>query len=382
MNRCLSIYGFVLIGLAAVLFMGSGLLAQEIEVKMEDGIPVVYNPKEPVPIDGVSVKLTLKHELTIGRESGDENFVFLGLQIFAVDDQERICVLDWKDNTKVKIFDTKGNNLCSFGKGGKGPGEMSRPTRLIDVPGGGIAVLDSGSKLVFFSPEGELLKEVPLGKYASLRRYLIDSDGYIYGHVWSFDETKATAKFMKFSPVLEPLETLASFEQKIMPRVFRPFTEEFFIKLTANGNLLWAVPSEYKITILDRDGKILKRIIKDYDPVKITAADREELIKATFGERGVRPDIKVDFPKHFPAIRHIAGGGDGRIYVRTHDYIEGEDGRLFRHDVFDAEGRYLTKFYHAFTETVMWIYKDKLYTRVEESAGGMEKVKIYSLIWE
>ena len=382
MDRRLSIFRIILIALATVLFKGSGLQAQDIEIKMEDGIPVVYNPKEPAPIDGVKVKLTLKHNLTIGLESGDENYVFLGLQIFAVDDQERIFVLDWKDNTKVKVFDTKGNNLCSFGKGGQGPGEINRPFRLIDAPGKGIAVLDAGSKLIFFSPEGELLKEVPLEKFASLRRYLVDADGYIYGHVWSFNETKATAKFMKFSPALEPLVTLASFEQKLVRRVFRPFSEEYFIKLTADGNLLWAVPSEYKLTIIDKDGKVLKKIIKDYEPIKIADTDREELIKATFGERGVRPGITVDIPKHFPPIRHIAGGGDGRTYVRTHDYVKEEGGRLFRHDVFDAEGRYLTKFYHTETETVMWIYKDKLYTRVEESAGGMEKVRIYSLIWE
>jgi len=382
MDRRPLISGFLLLGLASPFFLGRGLRAQEIQIKMEDGIPVVYNPKEPVPIDGVKAKLTLKHELTIGRESGDENYVFLGLQIFAVDSQERIFVLDWKDKTKVKVFDTKGSHLCSFGQGGQGPGEINRPSRLIEVPGKGIAVLDAGSKLIFFSPEGELLKEVPLEKFASLRRYLVDADGAIYGHVWSFDETKATAKFMKFSPALEPLVTLASFEQKIMRRVFRPFSEEYFIKLTADGNLLWAVPSEYQLTIGNKDGKALKKIVKDYEPVKVTDADREELIKATFGENGVRPGITVDIPKHFPAIRHIAGGGDGRTYVRTHDSIKGEGGRLFRHDVFDAEGRYLTKFYHTETETVMWVYKDKLYTRVEESAGGMEKVKIYSLIWE
>jgi hypothetical protein len=382
MSRRLSIFGLISIALAAVFLFGSGLQAQEIKIKTENGIPVVYNPKEPVPIDGDTVKLTLKHELTIGRESGDENYVFLGLQLFVVDDQERIYVLDWKDNSKVKVFDTKGNHLCTFGTKGKGPGEINQPFRLIDVPGGGIAVLDAGSKLIFFSPEGKVLKEVPLEKYSSLRRYLIDSDGYIYGHVWSYDETKATAKFMKFSPLLEPLGIFASFEQKIRRRVFRPYSDEFLIKLTAEGNLLWAVPSEYKITLLDREGKVLKRIIKDYDPVKITDADREGLIKATFGERGIPPGVKVDIPRHFPPLRHIAGGGDGRLFVCTSDYIEGEAGRLVRHDVFDSDGRYLTKFYHTYTETVMWIYKDKLYTRVEESAGGMEKVKIYSMIWE
>jgi hypothetical protein len=31
---------------------------------------------------------------------------------------------------------------------------------------------------------------------------------------------------------------------------------------------------------------------------------------------------------------------------------------------------------------VFWIKKNKLYSRVEESAGGTEKVAIYSVIWK
>ena len=36
-------------GMITVLYVNSFLLGQEIEIKMEDGIPVVYNPKELIP---------------------------------------------------------------------------------------------------------------------------------------------------------------------------------------------------------------------------------------------------------------------------------------------------------------------------------------------
>ena len=381
MHQRHSILRIALIIIAVPFFVASGLKAQTIKLKTENSAQAIYNPKEPVKIKGEPTKVTLKRELTIGQEGGDEDHVFSGLQMFVVDDHERIYVLDWKD-TKVKVFDSQGNHLCSFGTKGQGPGEINQPFRLIDVPGGGVAVLDGGSKLIFFTPEGRVLKEVPLGKYAALRRYLIDPDGYIYGHVWSWDETTATAKFMKFSPAMEPLITLASFEQKIARRVFRPYSEEYFVNLTADGNLLWAVPSDYTLTIQDKEGKILRRIIKDYDPVKITDADREELIKANFGDRGVPANVSVDIPKYYPAINRVLRGGDGRLVVCTYDYHEGKDGRLIRHDVFDSQGQYIAKFYHPQTETTFCILNDRLYTRVEESAGGTEKVSIYRLIWE
>ena len=40
------------------------------------------------------------------------------------------------------------------------------------------------------------------------------------------------------------------------------------------------------------------------------------------------------------------------------------------------------KFYHPQTETTFCILNDRLYTRVEESAGGTEKVSIYRMIWK
>ncbi len=49
-------------------FFADRLFAQEIKIKTENGILVVYNPKEPVPIKGQPAMLTLKEDFTIGRD--------------------------------------------------------------------------------------------------------------------------------------------------------------------------------------------------------------------------------------------------------------------------------------------------------------------------
>ena len=381
MRRCLSWPG---LGLLVMMMIGPaavGLGGQEIRVSEEAGTTILHNPKEPGPIDGVSVKLTLRHDLTIGRESGDPNNVFGGLQLFVVDELERVYVLDWKD-TKVKVFDAKGQHLLSFGTRGQGPREMNRPTRLIDLPGGGVAVLDSGSKVIYFSPDGEVLKEVPLRTYPGMRRFVISPEGFIYANITSYDEKSILENVIKFSPDLEPLATFASSERKLERRVFNPFSREFLVKMLADGKVAWADPTQYDVRIADASGRVLKRIVKDYDRVKVSNADRNEYIRAAFGDRPVPADVKIDIPKYYPPIQYIVGGGDGRLYVRTYEYRDGEDGRADRYDVFDAQGRYLTKFFHTQTETIVWVLNGKLFSRVEESAGGSEKVNIYSLIWD
>ena len=103
MNRLLSIFGVILIGMAAVFLLGLSLQPQEIKIKTEDGIPVVRNPKEPVPIKGLPSKLTLKEDLTIGKDTEDLNYIFSGLQHVQVDKEEYMYAADWKE-TLIKVY--------------------------------------------------------------------------------------------------------------------------------------------------------------------------------------------------------------------------------------------------------------------------------------
>ena len=382
MSRNFSIICVVLIGTAAVLLAGNGLRAQEIKIKTENGIPVVYNPKEPVPLKGQPSHLTLKPDFTIGLETEDTNYAFSGLQHTQVDEQDYIYAADWKE-TRIKVYDKNGKHVRSFGRKGQGPGEIGMPFYLGIFQGNSVVVNDqANAKFIFFSREGEFLKEIPMGKYRSLTRFKVDSEGCFYAISRTFDEAKTTYELKKFSPSLDPLATFASFEEMRTPQVVQAFSPPNFIQMTRDENIVWLDPLRYELTLMNREGKALRRIIKDYDPVKITGAQEKRLVQQTWGVRGIRPGIKFEVPKHFPPARTFYVDDENRIYVRTYDYINRGEDQLDRYDVFDPEGRYIAKFYHPRAETFQAIRNNKIYVRVEDELYGTDLLRRYSLIWE
>jgi hypothetical protein len=87
-------FGMIVLGLFSIVGLAVGsrpgsAAGQKIVTRTEDGVPVVYNPKKPAPPAGVPSSLVLKHDFTIGRESGDENYMFSELRSVQVDDQDR-----------------------------------------------------------------------------------------------------------------------------------------------------------------------------------------------------------------------------------------------------------------------------------------------------
>ncbi len=382
MKRCISLFRIVLATTFAVFFLGSGLQAQDIKIKKENGIPVVYNPKEPVLIKGQPSKLTLKEDLTIGKDTEDMNYIFSGLQHTQVDEEEYIYAADWKE-TLIKVYDRNGKHVRSFGRKGQGPGEIGLPFYLGIFQGNKVVVLDqANAKFIFYSREGELLKEVPMGKYRYVTRFKVDSEGCFYAISRTFDEAKTTFELKKFSPLFDPLASFASIEVTRTPRVAKAFPPALFIQMTGDENLVWIDFLKYELTLMNREGKALRRIIKDFDPIKITKADEERLIRQTWGDRGIRPGYKFDIPKHFPPAQTFYVDDEGLIFVRTYDYLDKEGVQLVRYDVFDSEGRYMAKFYHPRAETFQAIRKNKLYVRVEEEVYGMDLLRRYSMIWE
>jgi hypothetical protein len=382
MSRRVFISSIALIAVAAVSFSGNALRAQEIKIKTENGVPVVCNPKEPVKIKGQPSKLTLREDLTIGKDTEDLNYLFSGLQHTQVDEEEYVYAADWKE-TQIKVYDKNGKHVRNFGRKGQGPGEIGLPFYLGIFQGNKLVVNDqTNAKFIFFSREGESLKEVPMGKYRFVTRFKMDSDGNFYAISRTFDESKTTFELKKFSPSFEPLASFASIEVPRTPRVAQAFPPALFIQMTRDEGIVWIDFLKYELTLLDREGRPLRRIVKDWDPVKITEADEKRLIRQTWGDRGIRPGFKFEVPKHFPPVQTFYVDDEDRIYVRTYDYINKAGTQLVRYDVFNPEGRYIAKFYHPRAETFQAIRKNKLYVRVEEEVEGADLLRRYSLIWE
>jgi len=382
MNRRYSRTGAVLAGAAAVWLAANGLWAQEVKIKTENGVRVVYNPKEPPPVKGRIIKVALKEDLTIGRDSEDPNYIFSGLQHMQVDAEEYMVVADWKE-TLIKVYDKTGKHVRSFGRKGQGPGEIGVPAYVGIFQGNKIVINDRpNGKFIIFSREGEVLKEIPRGKYGDIQRFKVDSEGNFYVISRSFDQGKLTYEFKKFSPAFEPLATLASFEETRTPEIVPAFSSALYIQVTPDDSVAWLDPVKYEITFADKEGKVLRKLIKDWEPVKITEAHEKRLVQETWGDRGVRPGIKFDIPRYFPPVRVFYVDDESRIYVRTYDYIAKDGVQLDRYDVFDPEGRYIAKFYHPRAETAQYFRKNKMYARVEEEVYGIDVLRKYSLIWE
>ena len=129
----------------------------------------------------------------------------------------------------------------------------------------------------------------------------MDSEGNFYAIWGSFDQGKLAYELKKFSPAFEPLATLASFEETRTPQVVPAYTSVLFLQIAPDDSIAWLDPVKYEITVADKEGRVLRKIIKDWEPVKITEAHEKRLIQQTWGDRGVRPGIKFEIPKYFHA---------------------------------------------------------------------------------
>lgn len=90
------------------------------------------------------------------------------------------------------------------------------------------------------------------------------------------------------------------------------------------------------------DGKVLRTITKDHEPIPVTDEEREQAIENLewFTSQGGKID-RSKFPKSKPSTVSFFIDDEGNIWVEQQVTAadEGDVGRLF--DLFDGEGRYL-----------------------------------------
>ena len=133
---------------------------------MEDGVEVVLNNIEPYRITGEPTTFNLEEIFTIDTENF--SIVRTGLtdiSCFDVDSKGNIYFLGFlqREGNNIFKFDKNGRFVNSFGRKGQGPGEVQYPFHLEVDNQNNIVVTDQSKlKLIFFSNEGSLIREIPL----------------------------------------------------------------------------------------------------------------------------------------------------------------------------------------------------------------------------
>jgi len=368
----------IMIFLWPAFWMLSPCFAQELKIEKKDGVTVVHNPKEPVKKAGAPSSLALIQDLCIGDSSDDENYMFSTIGGVMVDVEEDIIVIDEKE-VVIKVYDKTGKHLRTFGKRGGGPGEFNTARRIVLKGGKDIVVMDRGNnRLSYYSKEGQCLQEISLGKYSSISRTKVDSRGYIYADTMTVDGDTGIYEIVKFDPELNVLDTLAKEEQvRKFPEV-NPVPEWFMYMVLEDDRFIWGWNAKYELTIHDPDGTPIKKIIKEYEPVRITKKEQEKIMEESFGDMEIPDMIRIVFPKSYPPFYYFICDDIGRIYVRTQR--ENEQGDL-KWDVFDEEGIYILSFFLPPGELLYCIRNNNAYTFINEPEDGIPVVLRYRMDW-
>jgi len=335
-------------------------------ITTENGITVVQNPKEPMY--GADA-LVLEEDLSISGDTTEGDSLFSQIRSIAVDNAGNIYVLDWKDN-HVLAFDKMGRHLRTFGRAGQGPGEFVTPLTMGLAPDGEIVIEDYRSHLVYFTPEGEFIRNLPLAK-TGVRRVAIDSRGNILGIVIVREKDNSRYEIQKFDPEMNLMHVLDSTPiPSESSDSINPFVGLIYYTFDKDDRVVCGAPDQYEIKTFSSTGNLVQKITRDYDPVEITEQDKKEI------EKEMPPGIKLIIPKHYGAFQWIMTDDEGRIFVMTEE--RSPENRGYFHDVFDAQGRYLAKIPLAFRPIV--IKKNKFYS-VTEDEDGFHVIKRYNALW-
>jgi hypothetical protein len=278
-----------------------------------DGVTVVKNPKEPLYIGDL---LELEEDLSIGEKEGREEYMFTRILI-DIDDDENIYVLDG-ETANIRIFDAHGKFIKTISRRGQGPGELQSPRRIQITPQDEIMVYDSGNRrLSFFSLDGKFIKQISAASVLAILSLKIDSNrNFIVSEIF-----REGTELKMYDSELNPGLSLFKI-QSITPGVLNLINHYTYFSLTNEDNIVWGYSDKYELQVVDSGGKVIKKILKEYNPINITDEDKEKLMNEDFGSRGVPDGFTVSCPENYPPFKKLVLDNKGRIFVETYEKLE------------------------------------------------------------
>ncbi len=225
------------------------------------------------------LSVSLKPDMSIGVEEGDENYMFGGIADVEEDELENIYVLDYKFWT-IKKYDKNGKFIRNIGKKGAGPGEIPQFTVDMDLKNGKIYLLLI-NMVIIYDTEGNYLKSFRVGIFP--RFILVNS----MGNIILVGADEATSKL--FHVFDENGREISSFGEAFpAPDIkFKKISNSWnpiSVLLTEN-KLFLANPFQYEI-IVYKEGRIEKKLkwkSKNYEHPHIITDDGGSYIQGGIG---------------------------------------------------------------------------------------------------
>jgi len=329
---------------------------QAVDTLASGAVRVVHTP----PPEGPEPRWVIEEELRVGTviEGGPTSFG--QIKGLAVTRGGHAVVLDAQAR-QLRVFDTDGNHVASFGRQGGGPGEFEEPFGLMRSPDDRLWVPDvPTNRMSVFHADSGFVESFPLRflRYGFVWDGAMLDDGRIIKPsivletrrdvLRTYDETmtQVDSVLLPEAPSVEPGDSPSSFYWEApggMPRgyisvPFYPRGESVFDR--AGG--IWLVPGgdpSYRITHASLEGDSLVAIETRRPPVPIPESVRDsaiDRIRALLRDRGGDTDrdwSKV--PSVRPAVTGLFVADDGRLWARV-----ASPDTVVTFDVYERDGRY------------------------------------------
>jgi len=325
-----------------ILLMACGPKEPGVDRVYEDGVEVILNHVEPYHVLGRRLTCTLAEDARIDLEKHE--YADLGLKepdFVEADSQGNIFIVEKFPASEYFIYKLGANGrfIMKFGRKGQGPGEVQGIWDLILDKSDHILVSDpSVNKIVEFDAEGRFIREIKVR--AGLREILPLANGNYLARRYPKKDSETYGMYLSiFTPDFEEVETIDFYDMSdLTPGKKQPgITIPFYWRVAGDRINVGNGRRGYEIRVYDLNGNLLRKIRKDFIPVTYPEEFRSQTEKIA----AAQPNLNLFVLKDMPPFNSFFIDEAGRLFVMT--YEQGENGKGFIHDVFDADGIFIAR---------------------------------------
>lgn len=375
----------LILAILLIIAFGCSPKTPQVEKIMEDGVEVLINHLEPYTLSGEKTIIALENECVIDLEDPAISDIGLyDINVFGVDSDRNIYLMAMQTETDhIFKFTQDGDFIKAFGNNGSGPGELSRPLHLWVMSNNEIFVADAGNtKLAYYDSEGSLLREKSLKSVIAITHPLTNGNFITFGMVMP-EEGQDYLEYPlnlcdENMEVIKALETFRLENFRVTKRI-RGTQPGFGFATSSDRIYTMNEDRGYLVHIHDFEGNLIRKIRKEYTPVKIPEdAKKHALERLNEFQRQY-----TYFPESYPPCRSLFSDSRGRLFVVT--YEPGKSPGENMVDMFSVEGAFFGRvswnILHGNTPIAAFIKSERLYY-LREKESGYKQFVVERLIWK
>jgi hypothetical protein len=277
--------------------------------------------------------------LHIGVLDGAEEYVFGDVGGIVLSEEGLLYVLDVQVPA-VRVYDTEGRHVRTFGRRGGGPGELAQPTGMGILPDGRVLVSDPrNTRVNVYSADGEPLDSWPMpgGFFSSDQLHVTASgEAYVVAMLSEPMSPSMRSGLIRVGPPGTPADTIQPPEWEFEPpalvaqvesgqsraisRAPVPFGPQSSWTFSPLGHVVGGVSTRYAIDAFPPGGRIL-RMERPVEPVPVAAGERAHReFTTTRNMRRTDPSWRwsgPSIPSSKAPFTSVRADAEGRVWVRV-----------------------------------------------------------------